>query len=103
MAQKRYRVSGPLTAYDTKPGGLTPPLDPDDPLVQVNITAGIIHDPGGSKDAPKAEPDVMTCPLCVESGAKKAAKLGAADVSTHYAKEHAGFAVPAFTPDSKEE
>jgi hypothetical protein len=100
---KRYRVSGPLRAYDTNPGGLTPPLDPDDPLVQVNITAGIIHDPGGQKSEPKAAAPTMACPLCKESGVKKPAALTADKVADHYADQHAGFAVPAFTPDSEEE
>ncbi len=102
MAQKRYRVSGPLTAYETAPGGLTPPLDPDDPLVQINIRAGIIHDPGGQKTTKKAA-ETMTCPLCVESGGMKAAVVTADQVAAHYADQHAGFAVPAFTPDSEEE
>jgi hypothetical protein len=99
---KKYRVSGPLTAYDTKPGGLTPPLDPNDPLVQINIDAGIIHDPGGTK-AEKQAPDVMTCPLCLERGDKKPATLAEGDVAEHYAEEHAGFVVPAYNPDSEEE
>jgi len=94
---KRYRVSGPLTAYETEPGGLTPPLDPTSPLVQINIAAGIIADPSGKKA------DTMTCPLCVERGEKKPPSLDIVALSSHYAENHAGFATPAFNPDSEEE
>jgi hypothetical protein len=98
LLAKKDMVSGPFPAYDTKPGELTPPLDPADPLVQINIYAGIISDPNGD-----GSPDTMTCPLCVEAGEKKPPRLDIVALSSHYAENHAGFAVPAFNPDSEEE
>jgi hypothetical protein len=97
LMAKKYMVSGPFPAYETKPGELTPPLDPADPLVQINIYAGIISDPKGD-----GTPDTMTCPLCVESGAKKPAKLDIVSLSSHYTEQHAGFATPAWNPDSED-
>lgn len=100
MADKQYRVAGPFPAYGAKVGDVVT-LDADDPLVQINVSAGII---APAKSTVKAADPMMTCPLCVERGMTKPVTVTSADdLAKHYADKHAGFVVPPFVPNVEKE
>jgi hypothetical protein len=70
-------------------------LDEKDPLVQLNVNAGILTKPTATDDAK------MTCPICVETMKRPPKFEGESDLSEHYADKHVGFVVPAWAADEK--
>jgi hypothetical protein len=82
-----------------KDAGDTVRLDESDPLVQLNLAAGVLTAAG--KDTP--EPGQMTCPICAETMKRPPKFGGESDLSDHYADKHAGFVVPAWAADEKGE
>jgi hypothetical protein len=96
MGKQKFTVAGPLGAYGAKPGE-TVDVDADDPLVQLNITAGVLTSGAAGKDA---KPPVMTCPLCVEHGLKTPTRLHTPDeLEDHYVERHPGFETPEWRTD----
>src|SRR4249920_899031 len=87
---------GPMKTYTLtrqaygQPPGTTLALDPTDPLVQMNVTAGVLVE---GKDA-KVDSGEMTCPICAET-MKRPPRFPTADnLTAHYEDKHAGFVVP---------
>jgi hypothetical protein len=80
--------------------GDTIKLDENDSGVRLNVAAGILTE---DKKA-DAGPEVMTCPLCRDDlEMKRPPKLSSdQELADHYQDKHAGFAVPAWQPDSEE-
>ena len=94
---KTYTVTVP--AYGKQPGESVS-VDPNDTLVQLNVAAGVlVEGKGVTVLAPQ-----MTCPLCRDDlEMKRPPKLSSdQELHDHYQDKHAGFAVPAWQPDSEE-
>lgn len=79
--------------------GATVELNPDDPLVRLNVAAGILVE----GKAPEVGPEKMTCPLCRDDlDMKRPPKLDNPDeLAQHYEDKHPGFAVPAWSADTE--
>ena len=93
MTTRKYQVGGSQPAYGQPVGGEAE-VDPSDPLVQMNIDAGVLVPLEGQP------PEVMTCPACVEHGLKRPPKLDSEDALTeHYAAKHAGLVKPTWRAD----
>ena len=83
-----------------KERGDTVSLDPEDSGVRLNVAAGILTEAKAST----LEPAVMTCPICRDDlEMKRPHKLSSdQELHDHYQDKHAGFAVPAWQPDTEE-
>ena len=94
---KTYTVTVP--AYGKQPGESVD-LDPNDTMVALNVTAGVLVE---GKDATTVAP-TMTCPLCRDDlDMKRPPKLSSdQELQAHYQDKHAGFATPAWQPDTEE-
>jgi hypothetical protein len=93
MGKQKFTVTGPAAVGGVAPGGEVE-VDASDPLVQLNIQAGILT------ATPSAEAAVMTCPLCLERGLKHPPKLHTPDeLAEHYTERHAGFETPEWRTD----
>lgn len=93
---KTYTLTKP--AYG-QAAGQTIALDDSDPLVQMNVDAGVLV-PG--KDGKPAD-EKMTCPICDEHMQRPSKLPTAEDLAAHYEEKHAGFVVPTWQADSEEE
>ena len=92
MANRKYIVTGPFPAYGTQTGDPVT-LDADDPLVQINATAGLITLASEVEAQPK--PDPMPCPACTGQGAKKVPTFASwAEMDEHYIEQHPGLVKP---------
>jgi hypothetical protein len=93
---RTYTLTRPAYGKDS---GATISLQPDDPLVALNVQSGILVE--GKTDA--AEAEKMTCPICKET-MKRPTKLdNADDLAAHYEDKHAGFVVPTWQADTEED
>lgn len=94
---KTYTLT--VRAYGKEPGD-TVSVDPNDRGVQINVAAGVLTEQKPSQ----AEPVQMTCPLCRDDlDMKRPHKLSSdQELHDHYQDKHAGFAVPAWQPDTEE-
>ena len=89
MANRKYIVTGPYTAYGTQTGDPVM-LDAADPLVQANVKAGII---GLAPDQPKVAP--TTCPACIGQNVKRPPSFATgAELLAHYAEKHPALVAP---------
>lgn len=92
MAKQKFSVTGPFTVYDTPPGGAVE-LDADDPLVQANVTAGVI----GPYEEPSA-PQKTPCPACVEQDMSRPTRVSSQEeLAAHYGEKHPALVVPSIT------
>ena len=92
---RTYTLTHP--AYGKQPGDQVR-LDPNNPLVKLNVENGILsEDKPAEVDAPQ-----MTCPLCRDDlEMKRPPKFESPDeLEQHYADKHSGFAVPAWSADN---
>lgn len=86
--ERQFTVTGVQTAYATKPGG-TVSLDASDPLVRMNIAAGVLVLVDGQPD-PK-----YPCPACAESGMKRPPSFATSDLlADHYGEKHPALVAP---------
>lgn len=93
---KTYTLTSPAYGHER---GDTVSLDPTDPLVTMNVDAGVLVE---GKDA-KVEPVKMTCPICDEHMQRPPKMDDAEALAAHYEDKHAGFVVPAWQPDKEDE
>lgn len=97
--RRRYVVAGNLGQQDTESGEIVAPggvitLDERDVRTVGLVAAGAIE---LEKDVEADTPSTMTCPLCVEQGKTRPAKLSTPDeLASHYSDRHPGFVVPNF-------
>lgn len=99
MAKQKFKVAGPFPAYDTKPGGIVE-LDADDPLVQVNIDAGVIV--AGKDATAESKPAEMRCPACTDEGKARPPKFtNGDDLAAHYSEKHPALVAPTFTAEKE--
>jgi len=65
-------------------------LDPDDPLVQINIGAGVLVAVG------EVRRQAMTCPACKDVGTPKRPPrfTTVEDLTTHYNEKHPALVIP---------
>lgn len=82
-----------------QPAGTSVALQEDDPLVKLNVEAGVLV-PGKDQSV---TPEEMTCPICKETMKRPPRFDSAEALSDHYADKHAGFVVPAWQADTEEE
>ncbi len=90
---RTYTLTHP--AYG-KEAGDTVRLDELDPLVQLNVSSGIL-----TTDKDSVDPGQMTCPICADTMKRPPRFGGESDLADHYADKHAGFVVPAWAADEK--
>ena len=92
---KTYTLTHP--AYG-QPAGTSLALDDTDPLVQMNVTSGVLVE---GKDASTVQ-QKMTCPICADN-LKQPPKLSDhATLEAHYEDKHPGFVVPSWMPDKED-
>lgn len=93
---KTYTVTVP--AYGAQPGE-TVRVDPADPTVQLNVSAGVLSE----DKATDMRRQTMNCPICSET-MKRPPKLSSdQELQEHYQDKHAAFQAPAWQPDTEEE
>ena len=88
---RTYTLTQP--AYGQEPGSIVA-LDDTDPLVQLNVDAGVLVE-GEQK------PSQMTCPICLLDTKRPAKFSSGSDLATHYSDKHQGFVVPAWAADTE--
>lgn len=77
-----------------KEAGETVDLNPEDPNVALNITAGVLTvDP----DAP---PEKMTCPACNDHMKRPPKLAGPDELHAHYEDKHPGLVTPPWSADN---
>lgn len=87
---KTYTLTQP--AYGQNAGARVA-LDDTDPLVKLNVEAGVLV------AAEKSKPAEMTCPICSETMKRPPRFGGESDLADHYHDKHAAFAAPAWAAD----
>ena len=86
---KTFTVVGSQPAYQVMPGN-TVELDEADPMVALNVAAGVLAE--GDHRPP---PPRVACPACVEHGMKRPPRFDTADaLAEHYAEKHPALVIP---------
>lgn len=85
---RKYKIVGPFPAYGVQTGDPVT-LDASDPLVRINVAAGVLElDP----DQP---PLKIPCPACEGQGMKRPPHFASlAELQAHYGEKHPALVAP---------